>query len=135
MPTFGTAFRPSHLDFCRCGVRLLVMWAEDPIYGCWIWEGQKTKDGYGTFKGLLAHRVVWERERGALGQGQELDHLCRRRACVRPSHLEPVTQRENKKRMWWRARAAPKTCSKGHDFWTCCRRTPEGGYSCRKCDI
>jgi hypothetical protein len=24
-----------------------------------------------------------------------LDHLCRTRACVRPSHLEPVTPQEN----------------------------------------
>jgi len=27
-----------------------------------------------------------------------LDHLCRNRACVRPSHLEPVTQTENIRR-------------------------------------
>lgn len=108
--------------------------AADPVYGCWLWVGPRTRDGYGLDGRELAHKAAWRRVRGPLAPGLELDHLCRRRACVRPSHLEAVSRRENERRKYWRQRAAPRACARGHDFWRCCRRTPEGGYSCRACD-
>src|SRR6478752_5165546 len=67
--------------------------------GCWEWVGSVRKnDGYGRWsvgKGTLAHRVIYEKMRGAVPKGLELDHLCRNRLCVNPDHLEPVTTREN----------------------------------------
>lgn len=72
--------------------------AKQPGDGCWRWTGA-TAQGYGTIRigGRLvpAHRWSWVEANGAIPARLQLDHLCRVPACVRPSHLEPVTQREN----------------------------------------
>ena len=68
--------------------------------GCWQWQGYCLK-GHGRVRFrrigdlFYAHRVAYEFMVGAIPEGLQLDHLCRNRACVRPSHLEPVTSREN----------------------------------------
>lgn len=82
--------------------------AEDRGYGspCWIWQRNKDRSGYGQItvgpKGgqtcVKAHRVYYERERGPIPIGLQLDHLCRVRDCVNPDHLEPVTLAENARR-------------------------------------
>lgn len=65
---------------------------------CWLWMGGKNPHGYGVFKlasvQQLAHRVAYEFLVGPILKPQ-LDHHCRTPACVRPKHLEPVTQPEN----------------------------------------
>lgn len=72
--------------------------------GCWIWNGSVNKrDGYGRVwvsgsgrKGWkLAHRAIYESVFGKVSLSLDLDHLCRNRKCVNPTHLEPVTRREN----------------------------------------
>ena len=73
---------------------------------CWIWQRFIQPDGYGRCvvqtengrKSKSAHIMVWERHRGPVPAGLELDHLCRVRACVNPDHLEPVTKTENQRR-------------------------------------
>lgn len=68
---------------------------------CHEWLKARNDRGYGTTaagEGRLAHRVIWERERGPVPAGLELDHLCRNRWCVNPDHLEPVTHKENMRR-------------------------------------
>lgn len=66
--------------------------------GCWLWTAS-LRGGYGQFgvdgTTRAAHRVVYEMLVGAVPDGLELDHTCRVRSCVNPSHLEPVTHREN----------------------------------------
>ena len=73
--------------------------------GCWIWSGTFWPNGYGMFalqrvpgepaRYVLAHRYSFELNGGVIPEGLVIDHLCRVRACVNPSHLEPVTNREN----------------------------------------
>lgn len=66
---------------------------------CWEWTGCLTTQGYGQFRldgrNEGAHRVAWTWFFGPIPEGREMDHLCRNRGCVRPSHLEPVTRKEN----------------------------------------
>lgn len=67
--------------------------------GCWIFEGCRTKDGYGQIKdgGRLkyVHRVAYEHFNGPIGPGLDIDHLCFVRACVNPDHLRAVTNKQN----------------------------------------
>jgi len=69
--------------------------------GCWRWIGATDRGGYGVMwkdaknRAAKAHRVSYELFVGPIPPGYPLDHLCRRRDCVNPAHLEPVTDREN----------------------------------------
>lgn len=100
----------------------------EPNTGCWLWLGHLNKDGYGrgSHKGAkwLAHRFSYETAVGPIGDGLEIDHLCRVRCCVNPDHLEPVTPIENTRRSI-RARIREGTypdkiddqhCVHGHDL-------------------
>ncbi|WP_316411277.1 HNH endonuclease signature motif containing protein [Mesoterricola sediminis] len=73
----------------------------NPDTGCWEWQGSKVR-GYGQFwdegKLVLSHRFAYVNWVGPVPEGKELDHLCRNRACCNPSHLEPVTRKENMQR-------------------------------------
>lgn len=68
---------------------------------CWEWQATLSTKGYGLFRVISregmrgAHRVSYEMFVGPIPHGLVLDHLCRNRKCVRPTHLEPVTQTEN----------------------------------------
>ena len=86
---------------------------------CEVWVGATNSKGYGIVivngHQELAHRVAYEAEYGPIPDGHVLDHLCRVRNCVRPEHLEPVTQAENARR----GRSAKSlqvgdTCQNGH---------------------
>lgn len=78
-----------------------------PSYtGCWLWVGGTRTNGYGMFAvkngtrwtQTTAHRFAYQVCVGAIPDGFEVDHLCRRRNCVRPEHLEAVTVAENRRR-------------------------------------
>lgn len=69
------------------------------VGSCWLWTGTRSPLGYGIFKigksATGAHRFAYECEIGPIPSGMVMDHLCKNPSCVRPDHLEPVTQREN----------------------------------------
>lgn len=91
------------------------------VGACWVWLCQKNGDGYGVFKVagtyMRAYRYAYERMRGPVPDGLELDHKCRRRDCVNPFHLEAVTHAENIRRGNAGAHNRIKThCRNGHAF-------------------
>lgn len=66
---------------------------------CWNWTDSTRGGGYGRLNidnsPKLAHRVSWELANGPLDSEIDIDHICRNRACVRPSHLRIATRKQN----------------------------------------
>jgi hypothetical protein len=71
-------------------------------HGCWLWAGCKNDRGYPQVgvrgRMVYAHRHYYTVHVGPIPSGLQLDHLCRKRSCVNPDHLEAVTQVENIRR-------------------------------------
>lgn len=107
---------------------------------CWVWQGALNKGGYGDFRSACkwglprrAHRFAYEIDNDiSLGEEKEIDHICKNRACVRPSHLQVVSKGWNRLQG---AKASPKNtkikCLRGH------LRIPENlrHGRCRICEI
>ena len=107
---------------------------------CWLWLGARNHNGYGRhmFRGhrIMAHRVAYMLSVGEIPAGLQLDHLCRTRRCVNPSHLEPVTQTENIMRgvSPTAINAKRESCTHGHEFTADNTYvTPDGRRQCRTC--
>lgn len=105
--------------YCRILARTSVVGS-----GCWIWTGGLAPNGYGGVsvlgKRVATHRIVYRVRVGPIPDGYHIDHVkargCTSTACVRPSHLEAVTPRENTIRgVGASAKNAAKThCFAGH---------------------
>jgi len=87
--------------------RFWVRVREDMMTGCWLWQGGRNAAGYGYFslasgrRGaylVRAHRWAYRLLVGPIPSWLEIDHLCRNRACVNPTHMELVTSVENIRR-------------------------------------
>lgn len=106
------------------------------LRSCWVWTAYKSPRGYGRFnldgtRIVLAHRWSYTDANGPIPSDRpELDHLCWNTSCVRPSHLEPVTRKQNAERSEPTRRTH---CPHGHEY------TPEntiyenGWRKCRTC--
>ncbi len=89
---------------------------------CWNWTGAILRSGYGHFglqgrpKLILAHRWAYQQVNGPIPVGLTLDHACRNRRCVNPSHLEAVPHRTNVLRGIGPTaqNARKKRCKRGH---------------------
>lgn len=97
--------------------------------GCWDWVGAVSTNGYGSWRtsgrSQPAHRAMYERHKGPIPDGLQIDHLCRNRKCVNPDHMEPVTLIENVLRgVGFSGRNRRKThCRRGHEY------TPENTHA------
>lgn len=109
---------------------------------CWVWTGAICgRTGYGNLrldgKTVLAHRAVYHWLVGEIPIGRDIDHLCRCRSCVNPSHMEPVTERINTIRGEGpTAINARKThCDYGHPFDDLNTYTDKRGRRyCKECE-
>jgi hypothetical protein len=108
---------------------------------CWIYRKQPTQRGYAQMRmpdgsQPTAHRAFYMHHGGTIPEGFTLDHLCRNRRCVNPSHLEPVTRRENVLRgeTLPAANVRKTHCPRGHEYTAANTRvTPQGTRACRTC--
>lgn len=99
----------------------------DPATKCWNWTGAKRRGyasiktgtrAFGTRQTVFGHRFSYQIYVGPIQKGMKLDHLCRNLACVNPTHLEIVTQRENVMRGFAppSINAKKTECHRGHAF-------------------
>lgn len=107
--------------------------------GCWNWTGSKHERGYGHIHRngtiLQAHRVSYEIFKQTIPKNHDLDHLCRNEKCVNPSHLEPVSHRENVLRgISPLAKQAQQThCKRGHPLSGKNLYVNNGSRRCQTC--
>lgn len=111
---------------------------------CHLWIGGRSSNGYGAFAWreggkvhmVGAHRFAYELMVGPIPSGFVLDHLCKRHDCVRPSHLEAVTERENLRRgnSFAGVNARKDRCPQGHSYDSeNTHISPSGGRTCNEC--
>lgn len=92
---------------------------------CLLWTGSVDRCGYGKFMSAdmrgetLVHRAAYKIWCGAIPDGLEIDHKCRVRNCINPSHLRAVTHAKNVSFADYKTthRNSVKThCKRGHEF-------------------
>lgn len=112
--------------------------------GCWLWTGSLMESGYGMFRlhgqATLAHRASYELHKGKIPEGFVVDHLCRVRPCINPSHLEACTLQENVRRGrrngrdFGAAQRAKTHCPRGHAYDATNTYTSKAGKRhCKEC--
>jgi hypothetical protein len=78
-------------------------WAKVQDEGdCWIWQAAIVRK-YGMFRITIdgkrrmvkAHRVAYELLEGPIPGNLPLDHTCHNESCVKPTHMRPVTVKQN----------------------------------------
>jgi len=100
--------------------------------GCWRWRGARTESCRAVFSARhgaeSAARTAFRWFIGSLSDGIQVDHLCYRRDCVNPAHLEAVTAVENTRR----AQRRHTHCRNGHERASNIRRHGNS-RSCHSC--
>lgn len=115
---------------------------------CWLWTSYVGKNGYGSYgknnRSITPHRFVFTLIGKEIPKGMCVDHKCRVRHCVRPSHLRIVTRAVNcmENSISPVALNKKKTkCKNGHKFTTkntyikINNKTKNIGRLCRKCTL
>jgi len=72
---------------------------------CWNWIGNRNSEGYGIFKGHLAHRVAFLNAYNRLDKDKLICHRCDNPSCVRPDHLFEGTYFDNSKDCYAKGRS------------------------------
>lgn len=69
--------------------------------GCWIWQGWKSRNGYGGMyvsalrRNMIVHRLAYFNATGIDPGTLDVDHMCHQRACINPAHLRAVPHQVN----------------------------------------
>jgi hypothetical protein len=81
----------------------------DPLSGCHIWEGTRSRGGYPRMslhgKTHALHRLLWTLRYGPIPAGLELCHRCDERRCINPDHHFVDTHQANMDDMRQKRRA------------------------------
>lgn len=106
--------------------------------GCWlrmlgVRPGDAASGGgysrtYRHGKTVYAHRLAFETWVGPIPDGTVIDHLCERRNCINPAHLQATSEKGNAAH--GRTNAAKTTCPRGHPYDYI---TAQGGRWCSIC--
>lgn len=71
---------------------------------CWTWRGAANGGGYGSVlhegRTWSTHKLAYELLVGPVPDGLQIDHLCLNKRCCNPTHLEPVTAKQNMNRRY-----------------------------------
>ena len=92
------------------------------LFSCWEWQAGRNSNSYGVFwvnrKLAYAHRIIYQLMIGSIPDNLTIDHLCRNKRCVNPSHIELVTIGENVRRNGGPSaqNAKKESCLRGHKF-------------------
>jgi hypothetical protein len=132
--------------YCNLRCHLLAFIERDGE--CWLWLGAINRRGYPYVKwrgrARRAHRLAYAEYIGPIPDGLELDHECKRKRCINPWHLAPVTHAVNMARGIEAIRAgvirrttAKTHCRNGHAFTAENTRivTRRDGRRARQCRI
>lgn len=118
--------------------------------GCIEWLGYLDADGYGRYYAnypntVYVHRIAFERTKGSIPEGMQVDHICFNRKCLNPDHLQLLTASENARRispegrLAWRLaqerrRQDVTHCQRGHEFSADNTKVDRRGQrSCKTC--
>ena len=123
--------------------RLLALASRTPT-GCLEWTGSRSPQGYGRIriggrngKVAPAHRVAWETWVGPIPDGLVIDHTCRNRACIEPTHLRTVSASENtmadNSESTAKINASKESCPSGHAYSGYNLIVYRGRRYCRTC--
>lgn len=124
----------------RVAERAATKWEPDEN-GCWISTYSIASHGYAQIGWhddtgrhvTTAHRAAWVYYHGPLPDGETIDHTCRTRPCVNPSHLRPMSNVDNARGGGGYHTTPPvptgETCHKGHDVL----QYISGAKHCREC--
>ncbi len=100
----------THYERLRNQGRLTVLSLEDRFWmhvikteSCWIWTGNRDKDGYGnigngprdSYKLIRAHRLSYALHKGEVPDNLFVCHTCDKPYCVNPDHLFLGTAKDN----------------------------------------
>lgn len=113
---------------------------------CWRWKGFCIPTGYGYFmvhtiypkrRNIGVHRLAWQMLVGTIPPKMTIDHMCKVRNCVNPSHMRLLTRAANT----MAGSSVPamnerKTeCKRGHPFDSSNTVIDNRGYrQCRICN-
>jgi hypothetical protein len=117
------------------------LWPKISKQDCWLWTGNITPTGYGTFgwkrQIWLVHALVYQLVVGQIPAGTELHHKCQNRHCCNPKHLEPLTRKEHRKtypRLPTNGNEKKTHCLRGHAFTEENTIHRHGSRICKACE-